>query len=72
MTFEYLLNSTNQSAKPTDLTIIFFPFNNVFSFFFSFLISYTSNAIIDMVEFLFSGKKCLKMCLKINLSVKLP
>ena len=71
MTFEYLLNSINQSAKPTDLTMIFFPFNNVFSFF-SFLISYTSNAIIDMVEFLFSGKKCLKMCLKINLSVKSP
>ena len=71
MTFEYLLNSTNQSAKPTDLTMIFFPFNDVFIFF-SFLISYTSNAIIDMVEFLFSGKKCLKMCLKINLSVKSP
>ena len=59
MTFEYLLNSTNQSAKPTDLTTIFFPFNNVFSFF-SFLISYTSNAIIDMVEFYFPGKSALK------------
>ena len=27
--FEYLLNSTNQSAKPTDLKMIFLPFNNV-------------------------------------------
>ena len=27
--FEYLLNSTNQSAKPTDLKMIFLPFNDV-------------------------------------------
>ena len=26
---EYLLNSTNQSAKPTDMKMIFSPFNNV-------------------------------------------
>ena len=33
--FEYLLNSTNRSAKPTDLT----------------------NALVDMVEILFSREK---------------
>ena len=27
--FEYLLNSTTQLEKPTDLKMIFFPFNNV-------------------------------------------
>ena len=53
--FEYLLNSKNQSAKPTDLKIIFFlPYNNVQ---FSFLISYTSNAVIDIVQILFSREK---------------
>ena len=35
--FDYLLNSTNRSAKPTDLT----------------------NALIDMVEILFSREKVL-------------
>ena len=70
MTFKYLLNSTNQSAKPTDLTMIYiFSLLITFLVFFSFLISYTSKAIIDVVEFLFS---CPKMCLKINLSVKTP
>ena len=48
--FDYLLNPTNRSAKPTDLT----------------------NAIKDMVEILFSRKKCPEMCLKINWSVKTP
>ena len=42
--FEYLLNFTNQLAKPTDLCFLF-------------LISYTSNALIVMVEILFSREK---------------
>ena len=69
--FEYLLNSTNQSAKPTDLKMIsiFLRFNNVQ---FSFFISYTSNAPVDMVEVLFSWEKVPKMCLKIHWSVKTP
>ena len=70
MNFEYLLNSTDQSAKPTDLKIIFFlPSNNVQ---FSFLIPYTANAFIYMVEILFSQEKCHKTCLKINWFVKTP
>ena len=53
--FRTVLNSTNQSAKPTGLKMIFFlPFNNVQ---FSFFISYTSNAPVDMVEVLFSREK---------------
>ena len=53
--FRTVLNSTNQSAKPTGLKMIFFlPFNNVQ---FSFFISYTSNAHVDMVEVLFSREK---------------
>ena len=54
--FECLLNSTNQSAKPTDLKMIsiFLLFNNVQ---FSFFIYYTSNAPVDMVEVLFSREK---------------
>ena len=42
--FEYLLNFTNQLAKPTDLCFLF-------------LISYTSNALIVMAEILFSREK---------------
>ena len=49
--------------------MIFFAFNNIY---FSFTISYTSNALIDMVDILFREKKCPKMCLKINSSVKTP
>ena len=47
---EYLLSSTNQSAKPTDLKMIFLCLLTTFSF-----ISYTSNALIDLVEILFRG-----------------
>ena len=50
--FDYLLNSRNQSSKPTDLMVIFFA---IFC-----LISYTSNAIIDLVEILFSWENVLK------------
>ena len=42
--FQYLLNFTNQLAKPTDLCFLF-------------LISYTSNALIVMVGILFSREK---------------
>ena len=49
--YEYLLNSTNQSAKPTYLKMIFLPFNIVQ---FSFFISHASNALIDMEQILFS------------------
>ena len=52
--FEYLLNSTNQSAKPTNLRMIFLPFNNLK---FTFLMSYFSSALIDMVEILLSPEK---------------
>ena len=52
--FEYLLNSTNQSEKPTDLKMIFLIFNNVY---FSLLITYTSSTLTDMVEILFSWEK---------------
>ena len=40
----------------------------------TFLVSYTSNALIDMVEIQFSRdqKNFPKMCLKINWSVKTP
>ena len=41
---EYLLNFTNQLAKPTDLCFLF-------------VISYTSNALIVMVGILFSREK---------------
>ena len=50
--FDYLLNSRNQSSKPTDLMVIFFA---IFC-----LIFYTSNAIIDLVEILFSWENVLK------------
>ena len=39
---------------------------------FLFLISYTSNAFIDVAEIPFSRENYLKMCLKINWSVKTP
>ena len=52
--FEYLLNSTNQSAKPADLKGYLLHFNDTQ---FHFLISYTLNALIDMVEILFSWEK---------------
>ena len=51
---EYLLNSTNQSEKPTDLKMTFLIFNNVY---FSLFITYTSSALTDMVEILFSWEK---------------
>ena len=52
--------------------MLFLPFHNIL---FSFLISYTSNAIIDMVDrwrFYFRGKKRPKMCLNISWSIKMP
>ena len=62
--FEYLLNSKNQSAKPTDLKIIFFCLIITFSFPFWYLIlrmlSYT------WWKFYFRVKKSPQMCLKIN------
>ena len=52
--FESLLNSTNRSAKSTDVEMFFLRFDYVL---FSFLIFYTSNALIDMLEILFSREK---------------
>ena len=52
--FRYLLSPTNQSAKSTDQKMIIFAFSRRY---FSFLISYASNAFIDMVEIPFSREK---------------
>ena len=51
---EYLYSPANQSAKPTNLKMIILPFNDVT---FSFLISSTSNAFIEVVENPFSREK---------------
>ena len=69
---EYVLNPTNQSAKPTDLKILIFAFS-VNDATFSFLISLYSNCVHGVVDIPFLREKNFpKMCLKINRSVKTP
>ena len=66
---EYLLSCTNQWAKPTDLKMIIFAYS-VNDATFSFWISLYFECVHSVVDIPFSRENCLKMCLKINRSVK--
>ena len=58
---EYVLNPTNQSAKPTDLKILIFAFS-VNDATFSFLISLYSNCVHSVEDILFLRKKIALKC----------
>lgn len=52
---EYVLGTTNLSAKPTSLKMVVFL--SFYGFMFSFVISYTCNALIEKAELQFLREK---------------
>ena len=61
--------------KPISKTVTYRPKNDIFCLLISLVFLFdifSSNALIDMVEILFSRENCPKMCLKINWSLKTP